>query len=155
LALATSGCLGGKKEPTQAASHEPEARSILQFAAEVGPGEEATAREYEHEGEKLRLGALRAFEIKTVNVCQDDFGLPALEFEIADQQKEAFRQWTAGLVGRRLVVLVEGNVVTAAVVQSALPGRGIVGFGAQHRTQAEVRELAERIRAQGGGHRGR
>ena len=78
----------------------------------------------------------------------DRFGYPALRFEIREVQKNVFESWTASLVGRELAILVDGEIVTMPRVVSPLPGEGIIEFGAKHKSAAEVRALADRIRDQ-------
>jgi preprotein translocase subunit SecD len=141
---AASSCAGGSDKTTQPAAHASATNPILQFAEVADPGEEGSATE----NGDLRLGALKTFELKTVDVGSDSLGRPALKFEIVDSQQDEFHRWTGSLVGRRLAVLVDGKVLTAPTVRSALPGGGIVESGATPWTMEKVRALVDRIRSQ-------
>jgi hypothetical protein len=120
--------------------------SPLQFAEVANPGETKGVTEYAtKEGSKLGLRAPRAFPIKSVRRTTDGLGYPAIEFEIDGPQQEAFRTWTAGLIGRRLAILVDGNLLTAPMVKSALPGHGVIESGAKPWTDEEVDSIVARI----------
>lgn len=149
--LAASGCASASKDAGAAVTPGPGAQPILQFAAVAEPGGEPAVAEYEHGNEKLRLGKLRIFEIRDAGLSSDAMGWPALSFEIADRQREEFRRWTESLVDHRMAMLIDGKVVSAPTVKSALSGGGIVEFDGKHLTEDEVRKLADRIREQIGG----
>jgi hypothetical protein len=145
--FAASSCAGGSETTTQATPRASESRPILQFAAVAAPGEDGAATEH---GD-LHLEPPKTFDLKSVDVGRDGLGRPALKFEIADSQKDEFHRWTGTLVDRRLAVLVDGKVLTAPTVRSALPGGGVVESGVTPWTKEEVRALVDRIRAQIGG----
>jgi hypothetical protein len=145
--FAATGCAGGSKPATEPAPLAPASRPILQFAAVADSGEGGSATEHGN----LLLEPPKDFGLKSVDIGRDQLGRPALQFEIVDLQREEFRRWTGTLVGRRLAVLVDGKVLTAPRVISALPGGGVVESGATPWTKEEVRALVERIRSQIGG----
>jgi preprotein translocase subunit SecD len=144
LALLTA-CAGSKHEDE--AVREADERPILQFAPVAGP-DDMDVREYVRGASKVRLAAPRTFEFQYVAATVDRLGHPALRFEVRELQKNVFESWTASLVGRELAILVDGEIVTMPRVVSPLPGEGIIEFGAARKSEAEVKSLADRIRAQ-------
>jgi len=121
------------------------APAILEFAVEPAPGEDVPVTRYEFNGASLELGPKRAVRIVAARPTADDLGYPALEFEIASDQAEEFRSWTAAHLGRQLAIFVDGRIVTAPVLASALPGAGLLSFGANPWTEEQVRDLAKRL----------
>ena len=144
LAIAGLG-LSSCQSPSSA-PQTPEPRSaILEFAVEAAPGEHVPVMRHEFNGAWLELGPKRAFRIVDARPTNDDLGYPALEFEIASDQAEEFRAWTAAHLDLKLAIFVDGRVVAAPVLASALPGSGLLTFGASPWTEEQVRDLAERL----------
>ena len=141
LVLASSAC----GHATTARTDPP--GSILEFAVPPSAGERAKATRYEHDGLALELGPRRSFRISAATLESDPTGYPALGFEIASDQREEFRLWTAAHVGGPLGIFLDGRLVSAPTLQSELPGSGIVDFGAQHRTMSQIHALVDRILA--------
>jgi preprotein translocase subunit SecD len=110
--------------------------------------EKEDAREYAYSDDTVLLRTVRTFGIQDARVYPDRNGYPAVLFVIADAEKDEFRRWTAGLVGRQMALLVDGKVVAIPNVNSALPGAGIVMDETRHWTMEEASTLAERIRDQ-------
>jgi preprotein translocase subunit SecD len=121
---------------------------VLQFAEVADAGETQDVQPYDSPDGVVRLKKPRTFTIKTARPDSDANGYPAVWFEVADSEKEMFRRWTAELVDRHLAILVDGKVVTVPKVNSALPGAGIIDFGASHKSEEEVRDIAARIRGE-------
>lgn len=109
LLVACSGSPSGEARAAEAVR--------LEFRAEVQVPEGETF----HAGEReLRLGEARTFDVESAHTTEDPRGAPAIELVLADPQ--AFRTWTAGLVGKRMAVLLDGEVLLAPTVAEALPG---------------------------------
>lgn len=56
-------------------------------------------------------------------------GHPALAFEIAEKDVIAFGDFTEGLIGQQMAVEVGGEILSAPIVQSRLPGAGVLQGG--------------------------
>jgi hypothetical protein len=145
LVCLLSACAGAPKESES--TPQVEEPPILQFAP-LADKDDIKVQEYPRGPVKIRLAMPRTFDFQYVAPTTDRFGYPALRFEIREVQKNVFESWTASLVGRDLAILVDGEIVTMPRVVSPLPGEGIIEFGAKHKSAAEVRALADRIRAQ-------
>jgi preprotein translocase subunit SecD len=86
------------------------------------------------------------YAIESTSLTQDSMGYPAVGFELASSNKTDFERWTGGHVGRNMVILIDGKVVTMATLRSALPGAGVITSAAQEPwTEDQARELANRI----------
>lgn len=140
-ALGLSSCHASPEEPGRV-------RTILEFAVEPAPGEDVTVKNYPLEDSAVLLGPLRSYRIVGATVASDQDGNPALGFQVASEQRADFRAWTSDHVGRRLGIFLEGRLVSAPVIETALPGTGILAFGRHRKTDVEVRALADRILAE-------
>ena len=78
------------------------------------------------QGVDLPLGAPHRFGLSEVGLATDGLGRPALHFEVRQRDRPALRQLTEGRVGRRMAVVVDGEVVSLAVLAAPLPGVGQV-----------------------------
>jgi len=123
--------------------------AVLEFAvvADGSAAPSAGTRTVTHAGVELVIEAPRRFRLDRVAMGRDNLGYPAIEFRIHGSEAKEFERWTGEIVDRRLAILIEGEVVTAPVVQSSLPGEGIISGGAGDFTEAEVRTLYARLRA--------
>jgi hypothetical protein len=84
-------------------------------------------------------------EVDRVFATEDGFGFPALGFEIAEADTAQFEEATRRATGRRMAVLIGGDVITAPVINAPLPGSGIITGGSFGFTDADVQELLQRL----------
>ena len=78
-------------------------------------------------------------DLKTAYTSQDEFGRPAVGFEIKSEKAGKFGDFTYRNIGKRLAIVLEGKVVSAPVIRSRISDRGqITG----NFTPEEVRDLA-------------
>ena len=78
-------------------------------------------------------------DLKTAYTSQDEFGRPAVGFEIKREAAGKFGDFTYRNIGKRLAIVLEGKVVSAPVIRSRISDRGqITG----NFTPEEVRDLA-------------
>jgi preprotein translocase subunit SecD len=143
---ALSSCSATKPQSTSAA---PVAVPVLQFGVVADPEAKEGTTEYKGKEGTMRLRDVRSFDIKEASASTDGLGRPAVQFEIADGQKEEFRRWTGSIVEHQLAIIIDGVVVTTPRVMSALPGKGILEGGAQEWSEQDVKILADRIRSRG------
>jgi hypothetical protein len=144
-AIVSSACSGATVHSPPNGESQSSRQPVLQFAGEANVGELVTASSLSEGGDRFLFGPVRRFGIKDAGLGADNNGWPALTFEIADPQKDEFRRFTEAFVGRRIAFLIDGEIVSTPTVQSPLSGRGFVEFPG-HRTEAEIRALAARIR---------
>jgi len=152
LLLAASSCgtpTGNVTPPAD--TRVKDSAPILEFAVQPFDGEKVEITMYHpKQGFDLELGPRRVFDMVAMKPTADDIGYPALHFEVAKEQREDFRLWTASHVGKHLAIFVDNRLVVAPIIQSALPGSGIIsfGFGDEHPSIEELQHLSDRILAQ-------
>jgi len=76
------------------------------------------------------FGEPQWFRLHRVEETVDHAGRPAISFEIAKEDVISFGDFTESLVGKPMAVEVGGEILSAPVVQSRLPGAGILQGGA-------------------------
>ena len=78
-------------------------------------------------------------DLKTAYVGVDQFGQPAVNFELKSEAAEKFEKFTEENIGERLAIILDGKVVSAPVIRSKISDRGQItgNFTAQ-----EARDLA-------------
>lgn len=78
-------------------------------------------------------------DLKTAYVGVDEFGQPAVNFELKREAAEKFGKFTEENVGNRLAIVLDNKVVSAPVIRSKISDRGQItgNFTAQ-----EARDLA-------------
>ncbi len=78
-------------------------------------------------------------DLKTAYMSKDEFGRPAVGFELKSESADKFADFTSKNIGKRLAIVLEDKVVSAPVIQSRISDRGqITG----NFTSDEVRDLA-------------
>lgn len=92
----------------------------IEFRAEVPEGSDGAVAFAYRDGE-LWLGAPRTFEVERAYAIGLEEGDPSVIVELVDDG--AFPAWTATLVGGRLAVLLDGEVVLARAVPAPLMGQ--------------------------------
>lgn len=147
-AIVSTACSSATVDSPPEAESLSSGRPVLEFAGEASVGDVVTSSVLGAGGQRILFGPVRRFAIKDAGLGADASGWPALTFEIADAQKSEFERWTESLVGRSIALLIDGKIVSTPTVQSPLTTGGIVDFP-EHRTEAEIRALAARIRDQG------
>ena len=122
--------------------------TTLEMRLEFDPATDdlSVAEEFEYRGERVRLGPAREYELASLSQSRDRLGLPAIGFELRREDALRFKRWTGESVGKRLAILVDGEVVICPTIQSALPGGGIIrGGGADGFSVEECSELMAAI----------
>ena len=78
-------------------------------------------------------------DLKTAYVGVDEFGQPAVNFELKSESAEKFGKFTEENIGNRLAIVLDNKVVSAPVIRSKISDRGQItgNFTAQ-----EARDLA-------------
>lgn len=83
-------------------------------------------------------------DLKTAYTSSDEFGAPAVTFELTDRGAKAFGDATEKNIGRRLAIVLDKKVMSAPVIRSRITDRGqITG----QFTPEEAKELAIVLRA--------
>ncbi len=130
--------------------------ALLEFKLVVdsGPTEalrEKLTKDYEilpgQEGEWFlleKLPVITGADLKTAYTTTDEFGMPAVAFELTDKGSKAFAEATEKNIGRRLAIVLDKRVISAPVIRSRISDRGQISgnFNAE-----EAKELAIVLRA--------
>ncbi|WP_448588249.1 protein translocase subunit SecD [Thermocrinis sp.] len=83
-------------------------------------------------------------DLKTAYTSQDEFGRPAVSFELTDRGADKFGEATEKNIGKRLAIVLDKKVISAPVIRSRITDMGqITG----QFTPEESRELAIVLRA--------
>src|SRR5262249_40969765 len=75
-------------------------------------------------------------------------GLPAVGFVIHEGRKaQQFGDFTGKFVGKHLTILLDGQVQSNAVINSKIPGNGVIEGGSDGFSQDELKRLISVIRS--------
>ena len=88
-----------------------------------------------------------AADLDSIGPTNDEIGYPAVAFELVPARREEFGDFTESLVGRQLAIIHSGEVLTRPVVQSRLPGKGIINGGTNGFTVDEVKRIVRTLRS--------
>lgn len=86
-------------------------------------------------------------DLDSVGFSQDQYGYPAVSFDIAQAKKGLFGDFTKASVGRFMAIVLNGEIATLARINSPLLGSGIIEGGAGGFSQKEVTDLVTTLRA--------
>ena len=91
-----------------------------------------------------KVAVITGGDLKTAYTSQDEFGGPAVSFELTDSGANKFGQATEENIGRRLAIVLDKKVISAPVIRSRITNMGqITG----QFTPDEAKELAIVLRA--------
>ncbi len=91
-----------------------------------------------------KVPAITGGDLKTAYQSADEFGSPAVAFELKGESASKFGEFTQRNIGKRLAIVLDGKVVSAPVIRSRISNRGqITGYF----TPEEARDLAVVLRA--------
>ncbi len=86
-----------------------------------------------------KVPVISGSDLKTAYMSKDEFGRPAVGFELKSEAAGKFGEFTSKNIGKRLAIVLEDKVVSAPVIRSRISDRGqITG----NFTPDEVRDLA-------------
>jgi hypothetical protein len=86
-------------------------------------------------------------DLDTVGFASDSLGRPAIAFEMAKSRRQEFGDFTESLIGKQMAIVISGQILTAPIVKSRLPGSGIIEGGPGGFTLAEVRQIVSTLRS--------
>ncbi|MCS7170836.1 MAG: protein translocase subunit SecD [Aquificaceae bacterium] len=127
----------------------------LKLVVEVGPREvllEKMTKEHELLPDRTgnewflleKLPVITGADLKTAYTATDEFGMPAVGFELTDKGSRAFAEATEKNIGRRLAIVLDKKVMSAPVIRSRISDRGQISGNF---TLEEAKELAIVLRA--------
>jgi preprotein translocase subunit SecD len=119
-----------------------ELHPVLEPAATAPP---STTELPDPSGESLTLAepVMTIERLDRAEVMLDQAQQWTLSIDLTDEDAAEFAAWTADHVGERLAMVVDGKVVIAPTIQSAITG-GIVQIAGNY-TQDEIRDLLDTI----------
>ena len=91
-----------------------------------------------------KVPVITGADLKTAYTTTDEFGMPAVGFELTGKGAEAFAKATEQNIGRRLAIVLDKRVISAPVIRSRISDRGQISGNF---TPEEARELAVVLRA--------
>ncbi len=91
-----------------------------------------------------KVPVITGADLKTAYVSTDEFGMPAVGFELTDKGSQAFSEATEKNIGRRLAIVLDKKVISAPVIRSRISDRGQISGNF---TPEEAKELAIVLRA--------
>ena len=86
-------------------------------------------------------------DLESVIYSQDEYGYPAVAFEMTPEKRVAFGDFTQASIGRGMAIVLNGEIATLATIRSKLPGGGQISGGAGGFTQKEVQDLITVLRS--------
>jgi SecD/SecF fusion protein len=86
-------------------------------------------------------------DLQNVGFGTDDYGYPAVAFEIADAKKTAFGNFTETNINKGMGIVLNSEIATLATINGKLPGRGIITGGATGFSSKEVQDLVSTLRS--------
>ena len=86
-------------------------------------------------------------DLESVGPDRDQYGYPAVRFEMAPDKKDAFGDFTEKNIEQQMAIVLNGEIVTDPRIESKLPGSGIITGGAGGFTQKEVNDLVTVLRS--------
>jgi SecD/SecF fusion protein len=72
----------------------------------------------------LEPAAFTGEVLSNASTVYDEFGRPTVSFQIRNQDASAFGQFTGGAVGRRMAIVLDGNVVSAPTINQRISNDG-------------------------------
>lgn len=138
--LALTGC-----------ASQPKAPHVLEFAlvADGGPG--AFDADYTPRGgtpTQLSLEPPQRFAVARADLTQDpSTGDPAVTVDFEPAAGVQFESWTGKNLERRLAVLLDGQVMLVATIQSPLSGKMMFLRASPPFTTAEARDVVDGLNA--------
>jgi len=91
-----------------------------------------------------KVPVITGADLKTAYVSTDEFGMPAVSFELTDKGSKAFSEATEKNIGRRLAIVLDKKVISAPVIRSKISDRGQISGNF---SSEEAKELAIVLRA--------
>ncbi len=91
-----------------------------------------------------KLPVVTGADLKTAYTTTDEFGMPAVGFELTGKGAEVFARSTEQNIGRRLAIVLDKRVISAPVIRSRISDRGQISGNF---TLDEAKELAIVLRA--------
>ena len=71
-----------------------------------------------------KIPVITGQDLKTAYVGVDQFGQPAVNFELKSEAAEKFGEFTQKNIGKRLAIVLDNKVVSAPVIRSRISDRG-------------------------------
>lgn len=86
-------------------------------------------------------------DLESVGISQDQMGYPAVSFEMTQEKRSAFGDFTEKHIRDGMAIVLNGEIATLATIQDKLPGQGIINGGSNGFTMKEVKDLVTVLRS--------
>ncbi len=148
LLLPLLSCAGaqGKGDDVAAQTTAVEVVGALELRGQVDEGEPGAVLLDDGHGDYW-YGEMRKFELCDVSLYPPD-GPDGyrISFTVVPGQEQEFSDFTASLVGLKMALLVDGELLTAPLVHERLPATGLISDGPNGMSVEEAEALIARIK---------
>ncbi len=86
-------------------------------------------------------------DLAQVRMASDEYGLPAVGFEMKGAKRPRFGEFTGAHIGRRMAIVLNGEIVVAPTLQAALTGSSVITGGVGGYTVDEVNAMIRVLRS--------
>ena len=86
-------------------------------------------------------------DLQSVYPSQDQLGYPAVGFEMTNETREAFSDYTAAHVDQPMAIVINGEIATMPTISTRLPGGGRIDGGTGGFQMSEVQDLITILRS--------
>lgn len=86
-------------------------------------------------------------DLAHVRMASDEYGLPAVGFEMKGAKRPRFGEFTGAHIGRRMAIVLNGEIVVAPTLQAALTGSSVITGGVGGYTVDEVNAMIRVLRS--------
>ncbi|MGB0954034.1 MAG: SecDF P1 head subdomain-containing protein [Planctomycetota bacterium] len=121
------------------------------FRMEVPEGTEGAVAGHDLEGAPGThwFGEAHEFPLGYAGPTRSSKGAPAVAFEIVAHKQDDFADFTEQHKGKRMAIVIDGEIIAAPTIADRLPGSGILEGGAEGFTEERVEEIAHFLRTNG------
>jgi len=92
------------------------------------------------------FGAERSFALSYVGKTYDGKGNIAIAFDIAPHDEALFSDFTESLINKHMAILIDGEIMSAPIVNDRLPGSGLLSGGPEGFAEEEATALITALR---------
>ncbi len=145
LLLATFMLLGACSTP---AKRKIDAPPYLEFRVEAQEHEVADGvgfKTVQFNGEEILLSPPHRFFVERAEITDIGSERLGVKYWIYPEQQMEFSRWTGSHIGRRMAVLLNGEMTCCLPLRTALPGNGILVGSAEGYTEDEAEAIVESL----------
>jgi preprotein translocase subunit SecD len=97
------------------------------------------------QGEELLLSPPHRYFIDHAKIADIGSERLGVQYWITKDQSKEFNRWTGGHVGRRMAVILDGEVLCCLKLETALPGSGVLVRDSNGYSKKEAQSIVDRL----------